>query len=546
MSKQLVFSMYRLLIFFDRHRLLVSFFAVLMTMYMCYYPFALYLDAPNDPDLQKTIHMLSAKRIEDLRTFLPSILFSLLAMVVGTLIIAVSIASTSIPKLIDLYMQDWIGLFYIWFVTLSFIHGLSLEFVGPSEVILNTYVFLPVSSLLALPYIFYVFHYTKPPNVIQKIHHENLHYIRRLRHPFMQMAMEDPKLLATFHFKLFESLNQMDDLLEYLPYKEPKSDILSKMGEALRTYVAIKPHIPLAFFTVTERIRSDISYKTMTDQFDDMARTQTFYERKVFYIFSNAYTQLLVRDEFDLAVLCASELKEAGRVAIHNSDDDLIDFVGICFNTFLRFGIKHGLKNAEPRNIYNLAFHYGEFIKILIENQRAEQLKQCCQYLKMYSIELSSHSHNVPSFAFLVTVLSAEINQILIQLCEGNWPTEFQVAILDLLLQIDRPSEGGITPQTLSGARTMHLALALYYLSVGQKEMVNYILHDMIQEYQGMARHPFIKSVESACELLRHANPKFWEYTDRGSSNIFYSPHQAYVPGLLDLFYHQLAHATSS
>src|SRR5688572_10410687 len=172
MSKQLVFTMYRLLIFFDRHRLLVSFFAVLMTMYVCYYPFALYLDTPNDPDLKKTIHMLSAKRIEDLRTFLPSILFSLLAMVVGTLIIAVSIASTSIPKLIDLYMQDWIGLFYIWFVTLSFIHGLSLEFIGPSEVILNTYVFLPVSSLLALPYIFYVFHYTKPPNVIQKIHHE--------------------------------------------------------------------------------------------------------------------------------------------------------------------------------------------------------------------------------------------------------------------------------------------------------------------------------------------------------------------------------------
>ncbi len=310
-------------------------------------------------------------------------LFSLLAMVVGTLIIAVSIASTSIPKLIDLYMQEWIGLCYIWFVALSFIHALSLEFVAPSEAILNIYVFLPASGLLALPYIFYVFHYTKPPNVIQKIHSENLRYIRRLRQPFMQVAMEDPRLLASFHFKLFELLNHMEDLLEYLPYKEPKSDTISKMGQALRAYITIKPDIHSEFFTVTERIRSDISFKMMTDQFEDMAQTQTFYERKGFYIFSNAYTWLLDKDEFDLAVLCASELKEVVRVAIQQADDDLIDFVGICFNTFLRFGLKHGLKHAELRNIYNLAFHYGEFIKILIENRRAGQLKQCCQYLKL-------------------------------------------------------------------------------------------------------------------------------------------------------------------
>ncbi len=352
--------------------------------------------------------------------------------------------------------------------------------------------------------------------------------------------MEDPRLLASFHFKLFELLNQMEDLLEYLPYKEPKSDTISKMGQALRAYITIKPDVHSEFFTVIERIRSDISFKTMTDQFEDMAQTQTFYERKGFYIFSNAYTRLLDKDEFDLAVLCASELKEVGRVAIQQADDDLIDFVGICFNTFLRFGLKHGLKHAELRNIYNLAFHYGEFIKILIENRRAGQLKQCCQYLKMYSIELANHSRNVPSFTFLVTVLSAEINRILIQLCEDRWPTEFQANILDLLLQIDQPFEADVIPQTMSGARTMQLSLSLYYLSVGQKDVVDHILSDMIQAYQGMGRDPLIKAVESACGLLRHASPKFWEYTDRGSSNLYYTPHQAYVPHLLELFYHQL------
>ncbi|PON14285.1 hypothetical protein C2W62_29895 [Candidatus Entotheonella serta] len=172
MSKSLVQVIYRLLIYLDKRRLLVSFFVILTIMYICHSLFAFYLDAFIEPGWSQSI--LSTDRMKSLSTFLPEMLFSLLAMVVGTLIIAVSIASTSIPKLIDLYMQEWIGLCYIWFVALSFIHALSLEFVAPSEAILNIYVFLPASGLLALPYIFYVFHYTKPPNVIQKIHSENL------------------------------------------------------------------------------------------------------------------------------------------------------------------------------------------------------------------------------------------------------------------------------------------------------------------------------------------------------------------------------------
>lgn len=79
---------------------------------------------------------------------------------------------------------------------------------------------------------------------------------------------------------------------------------------------------------------------------------------------------------------------------------------------------------------------------------------------------------------------------------------------------------------------------------MGQKDVVDHILSDMIQAYQGMGRDPLIKAVESACGLLRHASPKFWEYTDRGSSNLYYTPHQAYVPHLLELFYHQLEQST--
>ena len=53
-------------------------------------------------------------------TFAPEIWGGVLAMVLGTLIIVIAIAAESSPKLMDLFVKDWLSLIYVWFLILCF------------------------------------------------------------------------------------------------------------------------------------------------------------------------------------------------------------------------------------------------------------------------------------------------------------------------------------------------------------------------------------------------------------------------------------------
>ena len=96
--------------------------------------------------------------------FAPEIWGGVLAMVLGTLIIVVAIAAESSPKLMDLFVKDWLSLIYVWFLILSSLHATVIMFyVEPlnrvSSIVLNTYVYLFLASVFTLPYIFYILLY---------------------------------------------------------------------------------------------------------------------------------------------------------------------------------------------------------------------------------------------------------------------------------------------------------------------------------------------------------------------------------------------------
>ena len=79
--------------------------------------------------------------------FAPEIWGGVLAMVLGTLIIVIAIAAESSPKLMDLFVKDWLSLLYVWFLILASLHAVLIMFyVEPlnrvSSVVLNTYIYL--------------------------------------------------------------------------------------------------------------------------------------------------------------------------------------------------------------------------------------------------------------------------------------------------------------------------------------------------------------------------------------------------------------------
>ena len=183
--------------------------------------------------------------------FAPEVWLSLLGLVLGTLIIVISIASQNTPKLIDLYMHDWRSLFYIWFLVLSSIHAVVImiftqDLICPGSSVLNIYLFLPVCILFAMPYIFYILRYTKTNHVIDIIHKNNLKYIQRLGSRKMRAFLEisvlkDSKVSAEridkiteeFQRYLMECLNQLDNLLDYTGFKEPRAEVIRKMSHSI-------------------------------------------------------------------------------------------------------------------------------------------------------------------------------------------------------------------------------------------------------------------------------------------------------------------------
>src|SRR5882757_4037584 len=113
-------------------------------------------------------------------SYAPEVWLSLLALVFGTLIIVISIASESTPKLFDLFVGDFKSRLFIWSITLSSLENILLQLIHTQQTVLfdnliflNNYLLLPAFVILSIPYIFYILRYTKSSNVIDKLFAQN-------------------------------------------------------------------------------------------------------------------------------------------------------------------------------------------------------------------------------------------------------------------------------------------------------------------------------------------------------------------------------------
>ncbi len=480
--------------------------------------------------------------------FAPQIWLALFSMVLGSLIIAISIASQRTPKLIDLYIRDWFSLFFLWFVGLGLVHNLFVQYISTalaprtSSIILNTYVFMPITAVLAMPYILYTLRSTRPSNVVARLHNANMRQIQQLQHPIVYKAMNNPNIVADYQHDLFETLNQLDNLMEFVSFKEPQANILRKIGQATRTYVSLKANIHPSFFLLSSYIQDDISFKTMVGQFEQMEESRIFLELKTFRMLANAYLQLINKGHFDLASLCVFEMAEIGRLAIQCNDHPLTQATLVHLNTILRFGIKHGLRHSEARNLYNAIFHYSHFIAEMVEYQQTSHVRTACTHLKNYSTEIFHHSHAEPAFRFLVDAFVHEMKNILIALSEADWPLAFQEEMLNLMLQMDHPpdrEQESLDPEFIIGSRVriLQIGLALYYLRNEQETFVHQIITDLMDDRACLGSELFRQTVERNCHHLLHFQPEFWEDTDRGNMNMYYTADTAYIPRFLELFH---------
>ena len=466
-------------------------------------------------------------------TFAPEIWGGVLATVLGTLIIVIAIAAESTPKLMDLFVKDWVSLIFIWFLILASIHAtVIMYYFGPMErlssVMLNTYVYLPASSMLSLPYIFYILLYSKTDNVIKKLYTLNIEDINRLKNKSVHLSMDNIKNVEHYQYQLMSTIDQFDDLLEYISFKEAQTEIIRRVGDTVRAYMRNKSFYDSRFFAATDTIRNNPTFRTYVEhQYKDLEERKTFYEVKAFKMMGNAYIRKMENGEYELASLIASEVSSIGLLALDLKQNSLIVDINIRFNTFMRFAIKHAVRNNEPRNLYNLAFHYSALLKGYVDHNKEDLLKQGYFYFKFYSNEIYKQAAKNPSLYFIVDVLTAELKKITILISEETWDNQLQEHLLKEILQLDNPpdySKEELDQSVNNGVRVLQIGLALHFIKINNINFAETIVSDVLDDLAFFNNQTYLKLMEGLYNRIRFSGPTFWEDTDRGNTNIYYTP----------------------
>ena len=468
--------------------------------------------------------------------FAPIVWLSFFAIILGSLTIVITFASQNIPKLIDLYMDHWPSLFFVWWAVACLVHVLTIKVLAESgaqiipSLVFNFHVLLAVSLVIGFPFVFSILRSTKTSNVIENILSGSYSLINNLA-----KKGSDGKITqhehAKIQFQLFEELNQLVDLLVYVPFKEPKAQVIEGIGELLRHYVKLKPSIPETFFKVDERIHDDISFRTMKNLLSDVEKSQTFFEQKCFRLIGNVYNVFLEKGEFDLSTLCVEQLSQLGKTAIECDDQALVEVITVRMNTYFRFALKHGQHHNEPRNLYNLVFHYGRFLGHLMEHKQIDRIKTCIGYFVFYGQQCFNSIPRAKSLSFILDVLAFEMQKLLLNMFEQNWDRELQREMLQKFLVFDnfQDMDKNFAIQFFSqnhGIRLLHIGLALFYLNQHEEEYARTIAKDTAQDLSLMGEALFSKTMATIFARLQFSGPTFWEDTDRGNLNIYYTPYQ--------------------
>ena len=532
-----------------KYRTIVSFFIVLVVMVASDFLFHIYF-----PSVVTFFDNTVGIDLSDPTTialdFAPEIWGGVLAMVLGTLIIVIAIAAESSPKLMDLFVKDWLSLGYVWFLIIASLHAVLIMFyVEPlgrvSSSVLNTYVYLFIGSIFTLPYIFYILLYSKTSNVVTTISTIIQDFITAMRKPMIFASMNQSiAVVEEYQKEIMGSLDQLDDLLAFTEFKETQTDIIREISLIIQYYIQNKSEFNNRFFDLTKTIRSNATFRTYTDmQYEEMSESKTFYEVKTFRLLGSSYIKMITNDRYDIASIIPAEIVDIGKTCIKNSDDVIMEQVNIRFNTLFRFAIKHAYKNNEPRNLYNLSFHYSNMIQEYIKANRVDMAKYCYDKFKFYANDIYKNAQANPALYFVVDTLTFELRKCQVLIHETGWPDEDQMDLLKLILQLDKPpgySKDEVDKGILggnNGTRRIQIGLALFYLSVDKVPFATAIAEDYLDDLAYFDEKTFKANANTQCFLLSIFGPHFWEDTDRGTLNIYFAPEKDQIDSFKELLF---------
>jgi hypothetical protein len=241
-------------------------------------------------------------------------------------------------------------------------------------------------------------------------------------------------------------------------------------------------------------------------------------------VLGNSYL-LLIRDgHYDLASLCGSELFETGKAAAEIKDGEVVDSVILYFNTLLRYGINHGLKSKENRNVYNMIFQYSRLIHFFIESGDIDRTTGCIRFLAFYGNEIHKLTSSEPFLAFLVDAFVTELEKLLVAIYEHDFPREVQRSMIADFNEFNLKAKESMLNS--DDGRVIQITLCLFYLSKNESEFLDLTVRSLLKGIEGQGHKGKLEMIAISCGRLEREEEEFWEDTDQGNMNIFYTPNK--------------------
>jgi len=284
---------------------------------------------------------------------------NLLAMLIATIGFAIPLtANMHTPKLIEMFLRDWINRLVLTFIAFGAAHVLWVTYiVGPSftptwAIGIAVYMALLGWAVL-IPYFFYVVRFIDPSRLVTRLRDASTRIVERAAR-----RKADP---ATAQQELTTRIGQIGTITIKALDRNDR-DVAAEGAWALKLlldhYGRHKGLMPREWFVVDRSQFVGFSEKAL----DMLVEAKTWYEMKVLQQLELAFLRAMHGPTDTVAVFSDALRVIAGR--FHERHDEQALRLGIrFFNNFLREAIRRG----ELRAVYDVLHQYRQLARTIVE-----------------------------------------------------------------------------------------------------------------------------------------------------------------------------------
>lgn len=473
------------------------------------------------PSLFDRYFLFDDQRISDAVSALAGMVAAVLGIVITVVSIVVQLSANRYTGVAAMFFRDRLNIAVMGFYVVACVDGIWLsvslrDHFVPRVTLVAMLVSATICLVVMAPYFAYVFRFLEPANIVSRIRSDAVRMAK------LGATTGDTTHLADLQASTLTAMEELTDIASNAISGKDKI-IASNAVDALRDfaieYVRGKRDTQKNWFKIGDLIRMNPDFVAMDpESLADLEQRNTWVEWKAMRQYMAIYNEALLVMR-DINYLIAIDTRYLGEAAIVAGDQELMTLVVRYMNSYMRSTI-----NAkEVRVAYNILNQYRLLVEAFLRGGRGDMALQAVGHMKYYG-----HVCFDMKLTFITETIAYDVCALCCLASELKCPQE--VDLLDVFLDLDRPSIERGQEQGLKGVRKAQVKLAAFYLTVGKADYAKRIQDDMAAE--PLERLQAIRS-----ELEKVTSKDFWEIIDRGRNFEYMPPEQK---NAMKLFFERL------